>query len=645
MANRLLLLLALTAAVGFVSTRHFEVVEKGKETPCVMLDVSFNIELTASKDGKLVKTRNLTPEDKGVELKGECLESENTLSLYYGEKSMWGIAFKKTDDHPVGMFPVVQFVPKEIFGTSVDEGDVVKFTDDETVYLEDKSHSYKCDVEYEREYTPTKNDLSEYNFKVTVTFFDIQVQGMGLTEKKHGPAEICPAPVPGPTTTVAPAPIPLPGHYEVLKEGSDTPCVMLDVKFKIEVTASENGKQIASKTLTQDDKGITSRGSCEENHTNIGVLFTEKSMWTISYAKEKDHPVAMYRAVQFVPKELFGDTVDVTVQVGFADHRGIYLKNEMHSYKCPIADKLDYLLLTPDEKYDFTVTVTVYNIQTQGYGLTERKYGEAEVCPDPGPKPPTKPPGPAPPTQIPVPGPDAPVNIYTVKQDNVTCIAMETSITIVIEYDVTTSEKRKTATVNVPMDAAASGTCKMQGGTQVLVIKFLNGWELTFTFSKAKNSTGSFPLDIPIKKIEEQLYRISNITLLLVVDKRIFPDHKIGEGAKVLEVPASQKPDFPQKSAGMDYYRCNSETKNVLKKGVEVRTQHLKFRAFSGESKPGFVGKEDVCNSDVQPDHKKGKKTGLIVGLVVTIVLVVGIAVLVVVLLKRRRRVRYDNIQ
>ena len=635
MDHPLLIVLALTAFVRLGSARHFEVLEEGTKKPCVLLDISFNIEITAFKDGKEVASTHLTPDDKGVTTKGACTEGVNEVSVSFGENSIWGIQFLESEDHPVAMIRVMQFAPKEIFGPTVDVEKVMGYTDERPVYLKDKSHSYKCDVQDEWEYKSFVNITSGYNFTVKVTVFDIHAQGMGLTEKKYGPAEICLVPVPGPTTTVAPAPIPLPGHYEVLKAGSDTPCVMLDVKFKIEVTASENGKQIASKTLTQDDEDIKANGTCSESNANIGILFTEKTVWSIFYEEQDDPPLAMYRVMQFVPKELFGTTVDVTEPVGFSDQRGIFLNNKKSSYKCDKTDEWGYEVYTPVGRYDFTVTVTVYNIQTQGYGLTERKYGEAEVCPDPGP---------VPPTLIPVPGPDAPVNIYSVTQDNVTCIVMETSLTLVIEYDVTTSDKKKTATVNVPKDARASGTCKGESGNQVLVITFLNGWELTFTFSKAKNSLESFPLKTPSKKVEEQFYRISNITLLLVVDKRIFPDHKIGEGAKVLEVPASQKPDFPHKSAGMEYYRCNSETKNVLKKGVEVRTQHLEFKAFSAESKPGFAGKGDVCSND--DHHKKGgSNAGLVAGLVITAIFVAGIAFFLVVMIARRRRLQYDNIQ
>ena len=238
---------------------------------------------------------------------------------------------------------------------------------------------------------------------------------------------------------------------------------------------------------------------------------------------------------------------------------------------------------------------------------------------------------------------------YSITQDDVNCIIMKASITLVIKYNVTTSEKPKTATVGINRRDGVTGSCKEDHGTQFLVIKFRKGWELTFTFSKHNNTVKRFPEDSPNKEIQEPFYRISNITLLYVVDKTIFPDHKIGEGAKVLEVASSQKTDFPQKSAGMDYYRCNNETKNVLNENVEVRTKSLKFRAFSLQPETKYDGKEDVCSRDVQPGpepkphNKEGKmlKTGVIVGLVVAISLVLAISVLVFVLLKRRRRHGY----
>ena len=456
-------------------------------------------------------------------------------------------------------------------------------------------------------------------------------------------------------------------HFEVSEEGADQPCVLLDVSFNIEVTAMKDGNVVAVENLTPDDKNVYALGECINSTNEIAIFFKKKSMWAIAFQPYDTHPVAMYRVFQFIPKEIFGSAVNITDQIGFSDPRPVYLKDVSHSYKCGIKDEWAYSSYTPVSSYNFTATVTVFDIQTQGMGLTGREYGPAEVCispvPVPSPKPvtgkPASPPKPVThvvksttpvhpvthisPTQQPVPPAKAPLNSYSVKNGDEVCISMETMLTLVIKYPVTTADKYyKTATVNVPGDAKATGNCQVSETTQELSITFLNGWELKFTFTKDTDSLIQGALTRFSRNNPEPSYRISNITLLVVVDKKIFPDSVLGEGAKYTEVPASKTPDFPKKlSKDSDYFRCDSNDVNQLNEGVEVKTAHLKFKAFNTDAKPSFDGRATVCGGD----HHTASKAGLIAGIIITIVVVGAVSALIVVMISRRRKLRYENIQ
>ncbi|RUS88246.1 hypothetical protein EGW08_004012 [Elysia chlorotica] len=192
------LLLTVAALVTPGSARHFQVIDPESNLPCVLLDVSFNIKVTALKDGDVAMVRYLTPDDTGVRALGECINGTSEITVNFGESSMWALAFQPYKSHPVAVYRVFQFIPKEIFGSTVYLTDLVGFSAPKPIYLGNASHSYRCDAEDVSEYLQYTPALSGYTFKATVTVFDIHTQGMGLTDSgQFGPAEICPAPVPG----------------------------------------------------------------------------------------------------------------------------------------------------------------------------------------------------------------------------------------------------------------------------------------------------------------------------------------------------------------------------------------------------------------------------------------------------------------
>lgn len=460
-------------------------------------------------------------------------------------------------------------------------------------------------------------------------------------------------------------------HFMVSKQGSDDPCILLDVEFNIEVKALEDDSVIKTETFTSQDRNLEVKGNCGNETNMIGVFFRKNSFWAVEFVPDDDHPVAIYRVFRFIPAEIFTELINETEPVDFTDPTTVYLKNTSHSFKCDVSNTEDYIIVPPPTKYTYLVNVIVSTIQTQGMGLTDSKYGQAEVCTAPVetstttlPHPithaqPTKvhpvthvtkvhpathvtkvhPVTQVPPTQVPTPGPKAPVNNYSAKNGKTVCIAMDTSLSFEMTYT-TTTQKQKTVTVNVPEDARSNGKCDEAQNKQVLNVTFFNDWVFTLTFAQETEPKKFGLQSIFNKAPSEPSYRINNMTLFVVLDERIFPGHMVFKGHNYTVVPESKSPEFITKSAHTAYYSCDSKSTFVLNKDVKVMFSHLKFKAFNNDEKMTFSGSADVCAGDQTKSN-----AGLIVGVTITVIVVVAVAVLVAVMLVRRRKKNYESIQ
>ena len=171
--------------------------------------------------------------------------------------------------------------------------------------------------------------------------------------------------------------------FKVQKPGTSTACIMVDIDFKAEVQAIKNNQVVASKTLTSDDKGITSTGVCSGPTAELLVKFEEKTFWYIAFRPPRDQPkpMAQYRGFEVLPTEIFGPTVGVSSLQFFYDPKPVYQDNVSDSYSCQVTDQTAYQnTKPPTSDYSFRVNVTVSSIHSQGFEIQDDQFGPAEKC-------------------------------------------------------------------------------------------------------------------------------------------------------------------------------------------------------------------------------------------------------------------------
>ncbi|GFN81513.1 lysosome-associated membrane glycoprotein 1 [Plakobranchus ocellatus] len=444
-----------------------------------------------------------------------------------------------------------------------------------------------------------------------------------------------------------------PRHFEVINEKTNKTCIMMDVDLSVEFTAVKVEEEVIIRIVNLQGKDVRARGECNDEAHYLAIFFAEKTLWAIAFVLHDSDVVSMFHVVKFVPKEVFGEAVNIEETLTFSDPREQYLSNKNCSYKCDIEDVFSYVSYVPlPQEFEFSVKVNIISIQTQGFGLTGEEYGEAEECVAPVPVSPASPPlqTEVPATLIPVtvtskplpivsttfkPSPEAPVNNYKVQNEGITCIAMQSALTLYIQYAVKDSHALKTAIVQIPTSASATGNCYFSSTTQTLQIEFFKRWSLIMKFS-TNNRANNKEKGSTIRPS----YRISNMTLILVVDERIFPGSLKKPGTIEIVTTLSKQPNFPKVAASSDFYQCESESITTLTESVQVHTRHLKFKAFNTASTIGFGGPATVCSAD---KSESKSNTGLIVGIVMTIIAIAS-AAFIFAMLRARRKTTYENI-
>ncbi|GFS08818.1 hypothetical protein ElyMa_003022300 [Elysia marginata] len=172
-------------------------------------------------------------------------------------------------------------------------------------------------------------------------------------------------------------------RFTLQKPGTSAACIMLDIDFTADIQAIKAGKVFATKTLTSDDKGITTSGICNGPTNELLLKFEARSFWYIAFRQipHKGESVGQYRGLQFVPTEIFGETVGVSTQEIFYDPLPVYQMNIYDSYVCATKYQTPYSSVQPTAgDFSFHVNVTIFSVQSQGFYIKNDQFGPAEHC-------------------------------------------------------------------------------------------------------------------------------------------------------------------------------------------------------------------------------------------------------------------------
>ena len=171
--------------------------------------------------------------------------------------------------------------------------------------------------------------------------------------------------------------------FKVQNPDTNKTCIIVDIDFRADIKAIKNNRVIASKTLTSDDKGISSGGICDKPLNEMLVIFGGKTFWSLFFVllEDQPHAVAQYRYFGFLPVDIFGQSVNVSTQQVFNDPRPVYQAHTCDSFYCQIKDEIMYKnsqAATGD--FSFHVNVTVSFIQSQGFYIKNDQFGPPEKC-------------------------------------------------------------------------------------------------------------------------------------------------------------------------------------------------------------------------------------------------------------------------
>ena len=455
------------------------------------------------------------------------------------------------------------------------------------------------------------------------------------------------------------------------------PCILVDVDFTLDLAAVRSEKVISMAQISSEDDGIQIDGSCGNHSAVLNFFFPQKVNWALKFKQDKNEAF-LNRLVQFVPKSVFGEKVPIS-DYQLMDDPGVKeLGNASYSYECPVAEIVEYEVVTVTTKTtNFTVTANVSYIHAQAFNIKKGNFSPSFICkgalttpgptssktsasvnqttltvqittvtqkastssnhssksPTPttqtSPSAPSKEPSP-PPTSSPKP----PLKLYTVKDGNITCIALQAALALDINYPVEGKGTTKTAQIFVPQDAKSSGNCKLSSTSQDLTISFFKDWELTFVFSTTKKNSLESLISSPNEdQPKHPEYKISQIELAGSSDKDKFPGTTWPAGQKFNF--KTEKPNYPDVNSNKDYYKCDSTLKTELTPDATVESQKFEVKAFNRDNKVDFSGSAAVCAAD---SGSSKKKTYIIVGCVLAaIVLIAFIAFVVMRVIKKRR--------
>jgi hypothetical protein len=145
-------------------------------SPCISVDVTFNISLNAFNKTGDVASREITQDDV-VSVSGSCAPAVITLS--FTNKTNWSFQFNQDSNGDVHWQRVVNYVPSDVFRSSVDDTDVVSVKEGNSTNLFQPPFYYQCDKPEVLQYI-SKSNSPGLRYRLQVNLLKIQIQGNDL---------------------------------------------------------------------------------------------------------------------------------------------------------------------------------------------------------------------------------------------------------------------------------------------------------------------------------------------------------------------------------------------------------------------------------------------------------------------------------
>lgn len=176
--------------------------------------------------------------------------------------------------------------------------------------------------------------------------------------------------------------------YAKLYEGKSShhACILLDLDFRLEVTASKDGSVVSSRTWTPEHS-VKPEASCYDSHRSLSLTFTGPNHTftgpLLSFRFRIDNTkVFLKRTVQFVPTEIFPELVRPSkFTMKFEDPLDLNLGDIDTSYLCFTRESTSYIDVSKyHHSYTYAVNVDITYMKVQAYFVRDSKFSDAVEC-------------------------------------------------------------------------------------------------------------------------------------------------------------------------------------------------------------------------------------------------------------------------
>lgn len=420
-------------------------------------------------------------------------------------------------------------------------------------------------------------------------------------------------------------------EFNITVPGTHKYCIMVDVDFQIEIRLlGYDGHKNQTVAFNSNASDITTFGICNSRTSTLNIIFNDQDVtWGLVFQNISE-TVSLDSVAQFRPDKIFPEADEDNI-VTYNGLGKTDLCRTDQSYKCDRTANVDYVYSSGYQKYKFSISVRIERIHAQAFGIESNKFSPPRDCqghstattqttytttsvtlttvPE---------------TTIPD-QPDAPLNNYTIRQNGITCIVMDTRIVLEIQYvskeRPETHPEKRMKYLNIPSydsilgsGVSLTGSCHEGKTKQTLNIHFFNGWFLEFTFELKDNALlHKFRSKYGTQQAKEN-YALSKIKLHYVIDARFYDAVNPGKAFNV----STEDSSLLEKYKDTEFYKCDSMTSFRLESEnglfANVRTENLKLKAFNDNSDATFSGEPTTCSAE---DGGKENTAAIVVGVVV----------------------------
>ncbi|RUS87216.1 hypothetical protein EGW08_005056 [Elysia chlorotica] len=179
-----------------------------------------------------------------------------------------------------------------------------------------------------------------------------------------------------------------PGTTKLFKVHSSTgrACVLLDIDFRIFVTATRDGEKVGEFRLFPD-ASVRASGNCRHSIRWIRLEFlAEESLYFVFDIR--DESIILHREFKFSPQFTFSGLCSLVPSfVNFKDNRVLNIGEVGTSYRCSTEYSSFYTQIgkIPDTEdvCSYTVDVDILSMQVQAYFVNQSRFSAPTECTPP----------------------------------------------------------------------------------------------------------------------------------------------------------------------------------------------------------------------------------------------------------------------